>query len=118
MKVIGKKIMAILMCMLLIAMIPIAVGATTDDDDKGTTDIGRTIIRGFFFNLKPAGLKYQFFALRVHYTEMTGTETTMGIVRMQRCQVGVPTGGYVRAGPMGMFGYMFMATFKGGIDVM
>lgn len=112
------RIVAIVLFLILIATIPITVGKTTNDENTRTVDIGRTFIRGFFFNFKNVGLDYQFFALRIHYTEITGTELTSGIIRMQRCQVGMPMGGYIKAGPFGMFGYMFMAKFKGGIEVL
>ena len=116
-----KKILSIFMCMLLLAMIPVSVGLAMEEKkepDTGTTDIGRTIVRGFFFNYRQVGLKNQFFALRIHYTEMTGSETTMGIARLNRVRVGKLCGGYIREGPVGLFGYMGLAVFKGGIEIL
>ena len=105
--------------MLLLSTIPLAAGTTlVPDSEDSTLSIGRTLVRGFFFNFKTVGLKNQFFAIRIHYTEVTGTETTMGIVRMRRVQVGRWTGGYIREiGILGFFGYMGLAAFKGGIDI-
>ena len=114
----GKRI-GILICMMILAIIPIAAGMTAEPEpDTGTTDIGRTIVRGFFVNFKSIGLKNQFFAVRIHYSEITGTEFTSGIVRFSRVQVGKLTGGYIREGLTGMFGYMALATFKGGIEIL
>ena len=109
------------MCMLLMAMIPVSMGLAMEaktEPDTETTDIGRTIVRGFFFNYRQAGLKNQFFALRVHYTEITGSETTTGIVRFSRVRVGAWCGGFIREGPTGFFGHMGLAVFKGGIDIL
>ena len=112
-----RKVIGILLCMLMLAAIPLAAGISVTPETEDTAAIGRTVCRGLFFNFKTVGLKNQFFALRVHYTEVTGTETTTGVVRMRRVQVGKWTGGYLREiGPLGMFGYMGMATFTGGID--
>ena len=114
-----RKVIGILICMLMLATIPIAAGMTAEPEpDTGTTDVGRTIVRGFFLNFKSMGLQNQFFALRIHYTEITGSEYTNGIVRFSRVQVGRLTGGYIREGLTGMMGYMALATFKGGIEVL
>lgn len=118
----AKKMLAISMCMLLLAVIPASLAfakdtnATTSSDPK-TTDIGRTIIRGVFFNLKHTGLGERFFALRIHYSQITGTQTSHGVVRFQHCDVGTFISGYIREAPFGMFGYMAMATFRGGITI-
>ena len=104
--------------MLMLATIPLAAGMNVEDDETEPTDIGRTIVRGFYFGYKPNGLGNRFFALRIHYTEITGTETSSGIVRFSRCNVGQYTGGFMRGfGLFGFFGYMAFATFKGGIDI-
>ena len=120
----SKKMLAIFMCMLMLAVIPASLAIAkeanatpTTEKDPQTTDVGRTIIRGFYFNLKPTGRGNHFFALRIHFTEVTGSETTIGILRLQRVEVGRWISGYIREGPMGMFGYMAMATFQGGIQV-
>jgi len=116
-----RKVVSIILCIVMLATIPIAAGMTTDNnlDDPQTTDIGRTIIRGFVFNYKPSGFGHKFFALRIHYVEITGTQRTSGVLILKQCNVGRETAiGFNWCGPVGMFGYMFGATFKGGIDYM
>lgn len=112
-----RKMIGIFICMLMLGMIPLAAGMNVEEDPE-PTDIGRTIIRGFYFNYKPSGLDSRFFALRIHYTEITATETTTGVVKMSRCYVGAYTGGFMRGfGIFGFTGYMLFATFKGGIRI-
>jgi len=114
-----NKMIGIFICMLMLGMIPLAAGMNVEDNDPEPTDIGRTIIRGFYFNFKPSGLDNRFFALRIHYTEITATETTTGVVKMSRCYVGKFTGGFMRGfGIFGFTGYMLFATFKGGIRIL
>ena len=120
-----KKTLAIFMCMLLIAIIPASLAIAKEgnatpkaEKDPQSTDIGRTIIRGFFFNMRSTGRGVHFLALRIHYTSITGSQTSMGVVRLQRISTGRWIGGYIRDAPMGMFGYMAMATFQGGINVL
>jgi len=119
----AKKILAIFMCMLMLAIIPASLAIAKEanatpkaDQDPQTTDIGRTVLRGFYFNMRQNGLGHRLFAFRVHFTTVTGTETSMGVLRFQPVEVGRWVSGYIREGPMGMFGYMAMATFQGGID--
>ena len=114
-----RKVIGILVCMLMLTTIPLAAGMTADSepDDPETTDIGRTIVRGFVFNYRPTGFGHQFFALRVHYIEITGTTRTTGVITFRPCDVGKELLiGFNYMGPVGMFGYMFGATFRGGID--
>jgi hypothetical protein len=113
---IKRKVLGIFICVLMLATIPLAAGMTLDSEPE-TTDVGRTIIRGFVLNYRPTGLGHKFFALRVHYTEITGTTRTMGIVTMKTVSVGKEANiGFAYVGPAGAFGYMFGFTFKGGID--
>ena len=114
-----RKILGIFVCVLMLATIPLAAGMAVDSepDDPETTDLGRTIIRGFVFNYRPSGFGHKFLALRVHYIEFTGTTRTTGVVTMRPVSVGREANlGFNYCGPFGMFGYMFGATFKGGID--
>ena len=114
-----RKVIGIFVCMLMLATIPLAAGMTVDDtpDDPETTDLGRTILRGFVLNYRNSGFGNKFFALRVHYIEITGTERTTGVITFRPCDVGKELLlGYRRDGPVGMLGYMFGATFRGGID--
>jgi len=114
-----RKILGIFICVLMLATIPLAAGMAVDSEpnDPETTEVGRTIIRGFVFNYRPSGFGHKFFALRVHYIEITGTTRTTGVVTMRPVSVGREANlGFNYCGPFGMFGYMFGATFKGGID--
>ena len=117
---IKRKILGIFICVLMLATIPLAAGMTEDSEpnDPQTTELGRTIIRGFVFNYRPTGLGHKFFALRIHYTEITARTRTTGIVIMRPISVGREANiGFNYCGPFGgMFGYMFAFTFKGGID--
>ena len=120
MKSIKKKLLGVFACMLMLTMIPLAAGMTVDNepDDPETTEIGRTIIRGFVFNYKPSGFGHKFLALRIHYIEITGTTRTTGVVIMKQCTVGRETNiGFNWCGPVGMFGYMIGSTFRGGLEI-
>ena len=114
-----RKILGIFICVLMLGTIPLAAGmaVNSEPDDPETTEVGRTIIRGFVFNYRPSGFGHKFFALRVHYIEFTGRTRSTGVVTMRPVSVGREANlGFNYVGPIGMFGYMFGATFKGGID--
>ena len=116
---IKRKILGIFICVLMLATIPLAAGMAVDSEpnDPETTEIGRTVIRGIVFNYRPSGLGHKFFALRIHYTEITGLTRTTGNIAMKPVSVGREANiGFNYMGPAGMFGYMLGATFKGGID--
>ncbi len=114
-----RKILGIFICVLMLATIPLAAGMAVDSEpnDPETTEVGRTIIRGFVFNYRPSGLGHKFFALRIHYSEITGATKTTGVITMKSVSVGREANiGFNYCGPSGMFGYMFGVTFKGGIN--
>ncbi len=114
-----RKILGIFICVLMLAIIPLTAGMTVDSepDNPETTEIGRTIIRGFVLNYRPTGLGHKFFALRIHYVEIIGLKRTSGVITMSPVSVGREANiGFNYNGPFGMFGYMLGATFKGGID--
>jgi len=116
---IKRKLICFLVCFIMLATIPLVAGMTPDanTEDPQTSDFGRTIIRGFVFNYRPSGFGHRFFALRIHYIEITGRSRTMGVVTLRPVSVGREANiGFNYCGPAGMFGYMFAATFKGGID--
>jgi hypothetical protein len=115
-----RKIIGITLCILMLTTIPMVAGMTQEKavNEPEPTDIGRTVVRGFYFNMRPNGFGYRFFALRVHYTEVTGTTRTTGVVTMKPVTVGKQANiGFNYAGPAGMFGYMAFSTFKGGIEL-
>ena len=111
-----RKLPPLLVCLLVLSTIPIATGMMLPEEQEPSA-IGRTVVRGFFLNYRSTGFTTRFFAIRIHYTEVTGLETSMGVVRFRWVDVGRWTGGYIRAGPLGAFGYMGMATFRGGIEI-
>jgi hypothetical protein len=117
---IKRKVLGIFICVLMLATIPLAAGIAVNSepgDPEPETDIGRTVIRGFILNYRPTGLGHKFFAIRVHYTEITATTRTVGIIMMKTVSVGKEANiGFAYVGPAGAFGYMFGYTFKGGID--
>ena len=116
-----RKILGIFICILMLATIPLASGITVDSepDDPETTEIGRTILRGFVFNYRPSGSGHKFFAIRIHYVEITVTSRTAGVVIMKQCTVGSETTlGFNWRGPVGFVGYMFGSTFKGGLEIL
>ena len=116
-----RKVLGIFICVLMLATIPLAAGMAVDsepgDPETEATDVGRTIIRGLVLNYRSTGLGHKFFALRIHYTEITATTRTMGVITMKTVSVGREANiGYHYGGPAGMIGYMAGFTFKGGID--
>jgi hypothetical protein len=80
-----KKLLAICIGMMLLAIIPVAAGATnTTTKSPETTDIdmfGRLTIRGFVFGWEEIGNEVHTLALRVHYRywDLRG-EQTSGVV--------------------------------------
>lgn len=116
-----KKLLAIGLCALMLALIPVSVLGSTlssTSTDPNTTDMGRTMIRGIVFNYKSTGLKTHFFAIRIHYSEITGSETTHGVIRFSRVETGTFLGGYTNDFIMpGFFGYIAGANFRGGITI-
>jgi len=63
-----KKILGIFMCMLVMTMIPVAAGATTNQD-KEPSAIGWTTLQGIIFGVRQinGGALYEFRCLFVHY---------------------------------------------------
>ena len=112
-----RKLFGIFICVLMLATIPLAAGMTVDEsNDPETTDVGRTIVRGFVFNYRPSGFGHKFFAIRIHYVEITVASRTTGVVIMKQCTVGRETNLGYWCGPVGFVGYMFGSVFSGGID--
>jgi len=116
-----KQLIAVSLCLLMLALIPMSVAAATPDSssDPSTTDIGRTVVRGLVLGYKPGVISTRFFAIRIHFTEITGTETTTGVIRFQFVKTGEFVGGYTNFFLMkGFFTYLFSASFRGGINAM
>ena len=114
-----KKLIGIFICLLLIASIPLAAGMTVEeDDDTQTSDlVGATWLRGFIFNPKVRLGKIHARAIRLHYVEITGMETDLGIVRVRSVSFrdGVMLR-YFNMGPLGSLTYVIGLTY-GGINI-
>lgn len=108
--------------MLMLAIVPMSVAGTkttNTSSDPNTTDIGRTIVRGLVFGYKPGGVITRFFAIRIHFTEITGTQTIHGVLRFRYVETGKFIGGYSNDFmAKGFFTYMLGMTFHGGISAM
>ena len=69
----NKKILAMGICMLLLATIPVAVGKTSvtapEIQPPAETQgfLGKTVVRGFIFGYHTKGLMTSFFAVFCHY---------------------------------------------------
>ena len=111
------KILSILICMLMLATLPLAAGAMNSEQDADTTDsiFGWTIIRGFIGNLKKQGNDLYFRAIRLHYTEITGMEMSTGIIKLKRCRISdMGPDRQLTFGPLGSFTWIF-AICHGGL---
>jgi hypothetical protein len=67
----NKKIVAIVLCMLMFATIPIVAGMQTTQTSSPPDDTGllsKTYVRGFIISHHRIGLGYTFFAICCHYT--------------------------------------------------
>ena len=108
---------AVILLFIGVAFIPSinAKGIEINDDIIEPLDIGRTILRGWGLFPHHCGDNFIFFALSVHYITITGTSRTTGTIRFRWITSPSPIG-FNWAGPLGMFGYMFGSTFRGGID--
>ena len=65
----NKKILCILVCMLMLAIIPTAAGMQRDNEKEKSDGIfDRTYVQGFILGSQTEGIYTTFFALRVKYT--------------------------------------------------
>ena len=114
-----KKLIGLFLCLLLVASIPLAAGIEIEEDEgEQTSDlIGITWLRGFIFNPKVRLGKVHARAIRLHYVELTGMETDLGIVRVRSVSFrdGVMLR-YFNIGPLGSLTYVIGLTY-GGIDI-
>jgi hypothetical protein len=111
------KILSILICMLMLATVPLAAGAIDIEQDTETTDsiFGWTIIRGFIGNIKKQGNDLYFRAIRLHYTEITGMEMSTGIIKLKRLRISdMGPDRQLTFGPLGSLSWIF-AICHGGI---
>ena len=116
-----KKIgIGIILCILLLASIPVSTGIAVKEEqsDPESPDlVGVTWVRGWILNPRIVLGMISARALRLHYIELTGMETHIGIVRAK--QVTFRDGfalRYVQIGPLGMFTWV-MGFIYGGINI-
>jgi len=66
----NKKILAVLLCMLMVAVVPVATGMQCgpETDDVSAGLFSRTVVRGFILGSRTEGMVTSFFALSVYYT--------------------------------------------------
>ena len=113
-----KRIIGLLICMLVLSSIPIAAGVQVEQPEEQPTDlIGMTWVRGWIFNPKTVLGMIHARAIRLHYFEITGMETDLGIVRVR--EVSFRDGVFLRfinVGPLGSLTYVIGLTY-GGINI-
>jgi hypothetical protein len=104
------KILSILICMLMLATLPLAAGAVNSEQDAETTDsvFGWTVIRGFVGNIKKEGNDLYFRAIRLHYSEITGMESSFGVIKFKRCRISdMGPDRMLTFGPLGSLTWIF-----------
>ena len=111
------KIISILLCTILLASVPLTLGAQIQANKTcETTDspFGWTIIRGVIENVKKEGNDLVFRAVRLHYTEITGMELSTGVIKLKRCRIS-DTGPdrQLTFGPFGSFTWLFSINHGG-----
>lgn len=106
-----KKIIGIMVCMMMLAMIPIASGANFCSDAGETGPLDKTFIRGIVLFPRPSvnGKNLVFFAFRLHYRTTNMFDPEVGVLRLQRVTIPRDLQGYV-----GKF-YIF-GSFKGSLE--
>ena len=116
-----KKVIGILVCMMLMAMIPAAAGLNCDIQETETKKIisvdpetegllDRTTFRGIvLFQRGTRGGNYKFFAIRLHYTTITLGGVKTGNILMKSITLpDVPNGYHGN--------FYIMGTFRGNFD--
>ena len=113
-----KKITALLVCLLMIATIPLVVGVTEDIESSPNPDIvGRVWLRGLMFRHIKTGHINNAIAILLHYIEFTPTERTKGIVVLKRVEFSdFLYIGRMYETPLGILVYVF-GFFRGGLEV-
>ena len=108
-----KKIIGILVCMMLMAVIPTAAGLQLDTEpEEETTGLlkQRIILRGLVLNPHTTiGGKFAFLGIRVHYTAVGIQGIRRGILHLQRIVLPDTPNGFITNGYM-------IVSFRGDID--
>ena len=110
-----KELIGILICMMMLATIPIVAGIQLDTNPTTTETTGpfdKTFIRGIilFPRLASGGKEINFLAVRVHYRTISLVETKEGVLKLQRVTIPNELNGI-----LGKF-YIF-GTFQGELGI-
>ena len=118
MKVMKKKIIGLLICMLMLTTIPLAAGMTETEQDPETQSIGRVFLKGLLFHKLRKGNVNHAMAIRLFYIQFTPTERTMGWVTLNTVvfRDSAYLGRMYEVG-LGLFTYVF-GFFEGGLQVL
>ena len=118
MKVMKKKIIGLLICMLMLTTIPLAAGMTETEQDPETQDVGRVFLKGLLFHKLRKGNTNHAMAIRLLYIQFTPTERTMGWVTLNTVvfRDSAYMGRMYEVG-LGLFTYVF-GFFEGGLQVL
>ena len=119
MKVMKKKIIGLLICMLMLTTIPLAAGMTEKtEQDPEPLDIGRVFLKGLLFHKLRKGNTNHAMAIRLFYIQFTPTERTMGWVTLNTVifRDSAYMGRMYEVG-LGLFTYVF-GFFEGGLQVL
>ena len=82
---------------------------------QGKPAFGWTIVRGTAINVKEQGNDLIFRAFRLHYTEITGSSFSSGVLRLKKVKISdVGLNRMITLGPFGSFSYIF-AICKGNL---
>ncbi len=115
--------MGILVCMMLMAMIPVAAGAGLSyetqltekiicDDDPETNDgiLDRTMVRGIvLFPRATRGGDFKFFAIRLHYTTITLGGVKTGSILLRSITLPNIPNGFIG-------NFYIIGSFRGNLD--
>lgn len=108
-----KKVIGILVCMMLMAVIPAAAGMNCNTEPDAETEglvKERIILRGLIINPHTTlGGKFVFLGIRVHYTAIGMQGIRRGVLHMQRITLPDTPNGLITNGYM-------LASYRGHID--
>ncbi len=119
MKVMKKKIIGLLVCMLMLTTIPLAAGITeTEKESEPTLDVGRVFLKGLLFHKLRKGNVNHAMAIRLFYIEITPTERSFGWVTLNTVifKDSAYLGRMYEVG-LGLFTYVF-GFFEGGLEIL
>jgi len=115
-----EKLVAALICMLLVSLVPIGAGMSVEKEPEPEPEdgvFGITIIRGFVSNVKQQGTSITFRAIRLHYLSFSTMEKITGVVRLQKCTI--DDFAFERRwdmGPLGSFSWIF-GIIRGDLEI-